>query len=30
MMHLQLAKAGKLNNLPTIQSTDVVPINVGF
>jgi hypothetical protein len=30
MMHLQLAKAGKFNNLPTIQSTDVVPINVGF
>ena len=30
MIHLQLANAGKFNNLPTIQSTDVVPINVGF
>jgi len=30
MIHLQLAKASKCNNLLTIQSTDVVPINVGF
>ena len=25
-----MTKAGKFNNLPTTQSTDVVPINVGF
>jgi len=30
MIHLQLTEIGKFNNLPITQSTDVVPINVGF
>lgn len=30
MIYLQLAKAGMFNNISTIQSLDVVPINIDF